>query len=55
MVGHVYKIYASQLDKEYDFRYEGKRGNHHLFREIVGGLSRTYTDAQLIGKNIEEA
>ena len=36
------------------FRYEGKHGIHHCFRETRGGWSRTYTDAQLIGKHIKE-
>ena len=36
------------------FRYEGKQGIHHCFRETRGGWSRTYTDAQLIGKHIKE-
>ena len=36
------------------FRYEGKRGIHHCFRETRGGWTRTYTDAQLIGKHVEE-
>ena len=37
------------------FRYEGKRGIHHCFREVRGGWTRTYTDTQLIGKRIREA
>ncbi len=37
------------------FRYAGKDGIHHVFTEIRGGWVRTYTDAQLIGKKIEEA
>ena len=36
------------------FRYEGKEGIHHCFREIRGGWTRTYTDTQLIGKRISE-
>lgn len=36
------------------FKYIGKNGIHHVFREIRGGWSRTYTDAQLIGKHIKE-
>lgn len=36
------------------FRYEGKRGIHHYFREVRGGWTRTYTDNQLIGKRILE-
>ena len=36
------------------FRYEGKHGIHHIFREVRGNWTRTYTDAQLIGKRISE-
>ena len=36
------------------FMYEGKQGIHHCFRETRGGWTRTYTDAQLIGKHVEE-
>ena len=36
-------------------RYEGKQGIHHHFRETRGGWTRTYTDAQLVGKRIQEA
>ena len=36
------------------FKYEGKQGIHHVFREIRGNWTRTYTDAQLIGAMIEE-
>ena len=36
------------------FLYMGKSGVHHVFREARGGWQRTYTDAQLIGKRIEE-
>ena len=36
------------------FRYEGKAGIHHCFREERGGWTRTYTDQQLLGKKIEE-
>ncbi len=35
-------------------RYEGKKGIHHFFREVVGKWIVTYTDAQLIGKHIKE-
>ena len=52
--GYVYKIYSDAKDDEYVFSYEGKQGIHHMFREIRGGWSRTFTDAQLIGKKIEE-
>ena len=36
------------------FKYIGKHGIHHCFKEIHGGWSRTYTDAQLVGKDIKE-
>lgn len=36
------------------FRYEGKQGIHHCFREINGGWTRTYTDYQLIGKYVTQ-
>lgn len=51
---HIYKIYAEIRDEEYIFCYEGKQGIHHMFREIRGGWSRTFTDAQLIGKKVKE-
>ena len=38
----------------YTFRYLGKQGIHHTFREISGGWGRTYTDAQLVGKELIE-
>ena len=38
----------------YTFRYLGKQGIHHMFREICGGWGRTYTDAQLVGKEVIE-
>ena len=41
-------------NENYKYRYVGKRGIHHMFREINGGWLRTYTDAQLIGKHIKE-
>ncbi|MBQ7155502.1 MAG: hypothetical protein IJR85_08130 [Synergistaceae bacterium] len=37
------------------FRYLGKEGIHHKFIEAHIGWSRTFTDAQLTGKKIEEA
>lgn len=37
------------------FRYMGKDGIHHKFIEAHAGWSRTFTDAQLTGKKIEEA
>ena len=36
------------------FIYLGKQGKHHVFKSVRGGWSRTYTDAQLIGKLIQE-
>ena len=36
------------------FVYTGKHGKHHVFKSVRGGWSRTYTDAQLIGKSIQE-
>ena len=36
------------------FIYTGKHGKHHVFKSVRGGWSRTYTDAQLIGKSIQE-
>ncbi len=57
----VYQIYTSyRLGRspqdlcEYEYAYEGKRGIHHVFRERTGGWTRTYTDAQLVGKVIQE-
>lgn len=41
-------------DKQCVFRYEGKFGIHHKFREIFNGWIRTYTDAQLTGKFFQE-
>lgn len=41
-------------DEDCIFRYEGKQGIHHCFREIRGDWTRTYTDCQLIGKYIKE-
>ena len=50
-VDHFYIISDSQ---EYIFSYVGKEGIHHVFREIRGGWTRTYTDYQLIGKTVKE-
>ena len=62
--GKCYKILGSHKGKtppyslswEYDctFRFLRKEGIHHIFREVRGGWTRTYTDAQLVGKNIQE-
>jgi hypothetical protein len=48
------KTYQGEPEYCYVFRYEGKRGIHHFFREVHGGWTRTYTNAQLVGKRIEE-
>ena len=40
--------------KDCVFIYECKEGIHHMFREESGGWTRTYTDAQLVGKKIHE-
>ena len=40
--------------KDCVFIYERKQGIHHMFREARGGWTRTYTDAQLVGKKIHE-
>ena len=57
--GHKYLILESEKDekspiKDCVFQYEGKQGIHHMFREERGKWTRTYTDAQLIGKLIKE-
>lgn len=39
---------------DYVYCYEGKQGKHHVFRETRGKWTRTYTDAQLVGKKIQE-
>ena len=41
-------------EDDYVFMFIHKEGIHHIFREIRGGWTRTYTDAQLIGKKIQE-
>ncbi len=48
--GHQYIIDGG----DYIFGYEGKQGKHHMFREIKGNWTRTYTDAQLVGKKVLE-
>ena len=55
--GKCYVIYSSQSntwERECIFMFLRKEGIHHMFREVRGGWTRTYTDAQLIGKNIQE-
>ncbi len=51
IVGKSYKIDSANGCV---FRYEGKQGIHHIFREVRGNWTRTYTDAQLIGAKTEE-
>lgn len=58
--GRSYQITERQADprkpdsRPFVFKYEGKQGIHHVFREVSGDWYRTYTDAQLLGKRIEE-
>ena len=53
--GHTYSIKSSdKWESECIFRYERQIGIHYVFREIRGGWTRTYTDAQLVGKIIKE-
>ena len=53
---HDGKIISSgtSLDHDCIFEFIRKDGIHHMFREVRGGWTRTYTDAQLVGKNIQE-
>ena len=58
-VGKEYRILETEREvkapiKDCVFKYEGKEGLHHMFREVSGKWTRTYTDAQLVGKKIEE-
>ena len=52
----VQTVSGSNDDPEFGFtfRYLGKQGIHHVFREISCGWGRTYTDAQLVGKEVIE-
>ena len=58
--GHIYRITTEEEQLKYRwnnecvFRFEYQEGIHYVFREIRGGWTRTYTDAQLIGKHVEE-
>lgn len=67
--GKCYRIYSGGCAGSYDrktlstgtswdrdciFIFLRKEGIHHFFREVRGGWLRTYTDAQLVGKNIQE-
>ncbi|MBQ3455674.1 MAG: helix-turn-helix transcriptional regulator [Synergistaceae bacterium] len=53
---YVIKCQSGTLSEqaEYVFMYEGRQGIHHVFRELNGNWTRTYTDAQLIGKKLYE-
>ena len=51
IVGKNYKLDSANSCV---FKYEGKQGIHHVFREVRGNWTRTYTDAQLIGTRTEE-
>ena len=62
-VGNVYRIWLSSKynpktspshEEDFDLTYIGKQGKHHIFKAIHGDWTRTYTDAQLIGKSIQE-
>lgn len=59
-VGDCYIISENRLPLDANIlqhsilRYERKEGIHHVFREIRGKWIVTYTDAQLIGKYVEE-
>ena len=59
-VGKIYQIQTKPCEgkrgyeSEWIFKYEGKSGKHHKFKEVRGRWSRTYTDNQLIGKEIKE-
>ena len=41
-------------ERQCTFVFLRKDGKHHIFRELNGGWTRTYTDAQLIGKSVTE-
>lgn len=45
---------TQSAEENFVFSYEGKQGIHHMFREIFGKWTRTYTDAQLIRKRVKE-
>ena len=53
--GCMYRKSESAKKPEEDvLKYEGKQGIHHCFRAVRGGWTRTYTDAQLVVKQIKE-
>ena len=41
-------------EEGYAFIYLRKEGIHHIFQEAKNGWLRTYTDAQLVGKFVDE-
>ena len=45
---------GTSWERDCIFMFLRKDGIHHVFREVRGGWTRTYTDAQLVGKNIQE-
>lgn len=49
-----YQIGTMSEQADFVFKYEGRQGIHHVFREIHGNWTRTYTDTQLIGKRLYE-
>ena len=59
-VGQCYTITENRIPAKSSIlqqsilRYERKEGIHHVFMEVRGKWIVTYTDAQLIGKYIEE-
>lgn len=52
--GKRYRFLQGAGDKDFIFEYVKKEGIHHMFIEIHGGWSRTYTDSQLTEKKFEE-
>ena len=52
--GKRYRFLQGAGDRDFIFEYVKKEGIHHMFREIHGGWSRTYTDSQLTEKKFEE-
>ena len=55
--GKCYRIYDGKdksRDCDYILMFLHNEGIHHVFREIRGGCTTTYTDAQLVGKKIKE-
>ena len=57
--GNKYFIHDSSVTNSWEkdayiFTYQGKQGKHHVFRETRGNWTQTYTDAQLVGKKVQE-